>query len=140
MDRLIYINEEVTIPISEIKFQFSRSGGKGGQHINKVETRVELFFNIENSQSLTESQKNTLYKNLHRRIDSNGEVRIISQVSRSQWKNRENAIQLFVKLMQNALVPKKKRIPTKPTEISREKRLKYKKRRSIIKQLRKNIE
>ncbi|MCK5775599.1 MAG: aminoacyl-tRNA hydrolase [Bacteroidales bacterium] len=111
----------------EIHFTFSRSSGPGGQSVNKVNTKVTLRFCITESTLLDEEQKDLLLEKLENRINNEGELLIISQSSRSQLKNREEAIQKFYDLLNEALKPKKKRKATKPTRSSKEKRLKDKK-------------
>jgi ribosome-associated protein len=133
MSTKLIIDKAVMIPLSELQFRFSRSGGHGGQNVNKVETRVELFFNIQHSSSLTNEQRLAITQHLKSRIDDEGNLRIIAQSSRYQWRNRQEAVEKFIALLQKALVPKKKRVATKATASSRQKRLESKKRRSTIK-------
>ncbi|HMD13833.1 MAG TPA: alternative ribosome rescue aminoacyl-tRNA hydrolase ArfB [Bacteroidota bacterium] len=130
------INENCRIPLSELKFQFARSGGKGGQNVNKVETKVELSFDVFGSQSLSDSQRRRLLETLGSRLDHSGVMRIVVQESRSQWKNREIAVHKFVEVMKKALKPRKKRVATKITRTANEKRLERKKRRGAIKKIR----
>jgi ribosome-associated protein len=132
----ILIIKGLSIPLSALKFQFSRSGGHGGQNVNKVETRVELLFDVEDSTSFTEQQRELIQENLSSRIDENGILHIVAQKSRYQWHNRQHAIRRFIELLQKALRPKKKRIKTKISEESIEKRLDEKKHRSEIKKMR----
>jgi ribosome-associated protein len=137
MTDAITINNHLNIPMSELRFKFARSGGKGGQNVNKVETKVELLFDVVNSPSLSGHHQDMIHKNLRNQIDSEGLIHIISQESRSQWKNREDAVRKFTELIRKALKPKKKRIPTKITLGGKEKRLTSKKRRGEIKKMRK---
>ena len=111
----------------ELNFTFSRSSGPGGQNVNKVNTKVTLRFNITESDLLTNEQKNILMEKLSNQINNEGELIVISQTSRSQLKNREEAVQKFYDLLNRAFKPKKKRKSTKPTKSSKEKRLKDKK-------------
>jgi len=136
MSEKIHINQNLEIPTEEVRFKFARSGGKGGQNVNKVETKVELLFDVLNSYSLSDHQRDLILKHLVSQIDSNGLLHIVSQESRSQWKNREKAIRKFVELIQKAMKPKKKRIKTKVSFAGKEKRLTSKKRRGEIKKMR----
>jgi len=110
----------------ELHFTFSRSSGPGGQNVNKVNTKVTLRFNIAESALLDEEQKVLLLDKLKNWINKDGDLIIISQTTRSQLKNREEAIQKFYDLLNLALKKKKKRKPTKPSKSSIEKRLKDK--------------
>jgi len=111
----------------ELKFAFSRSSGPGGQHVNKVNTKVELRFNIDLSQVLDDEQKEILRDKLSTQISQDGDLIIISQATRSQLKNKDVAIDKFYLLINQALKPKKKRKPTKVSKAAIEKRLKEKK-------------
>lgn len=123
--------------ISELKFRSSRSSGPGGQSVNKVSTRVELLFNLWNSQALSFEQKQIVFDKLKNRINSEGILYLSSDESRSQLTNKENSIERFLKLLEEALKPVKKRRPTKPKRSSIEKRLKTKKIKSDRKDNRK---
>jgi len=111
----------------ELKFAFSRSSGPGGQHVNKVNTKVELRFNIDLSQVLEDEQKEILRDKLSTQISQDGDLIIISQATRSQLKNKDVAIDKFYLLISQALKPKKKRKATKVSKSAIEKRLKEKK-------------
>jgi len=118
------------LPLSEIEFRVSRSGGPGGQHAQKSETRVEAVFDVEASTTLTDMQK--------RRVVSRvGEVlRAVAQDERSQLRNRELATDRLVEKLRQALAVPRKRVATKPSAAAREKRLEKKRRRSRTKALR----
>ena len=136
MNEMLIITSSMRIPLSEIEFHFSRSGGKGGQNVNKVETKVELLFDVSGSPSLSDHMRELVLKNLQSRIDADGRLRIISQESRSQWKNREHALSRFADLLRSALKPVKKRVPTRVSRGAKQKRLDQKKRRGEIKRMR----
>ena len=136
MTDAITINNHLNIPMSELRFKFARSGGKGGQNVNKVETKVELLFDVVNSPSLSGHHQDMIHKNLRNQIDSEGLMHIISQESRSQWKNREDAVRKFTELIVRAVKSRKKRIKTKISFAGKEKRLTPKKRRGEIKKMR----
>jgi len=125
------------IPLSEILYSASRSGGPGGQNVNKVSTKVELRFNVKNSPSLSENEKEKILTVLKNRINTDGELLIISQSERSQLMNRKKAVEKFFKLLASALTEKPERKATVPTGVSKAKRLKIKKQRGNIKKLRK---
>jgi ribosome-associated protein len=129
----------VQIPERELHFHFSRSGGPGGQNVNKVATRVELRFSVNGSPSLSDEQKGRIHAKLGARIDTEGWLHVASQESRSQWKTRDLAIKKFVLLLRLALVVKKKRTPSKPTRISKESRVSQKKVHSAKKRLRSKV-
>lgn len=131
------IRESLTIPLAELHFRSSRSGGPGGQNVNKLETRVELLFDVRNSPSLNEDQREAIFSNLAPKIDRNGVLRVVAQEARSQWENRQRAVDKFIALLQKALKPRKKRIATKPTAAARLERLRAKKIRSEKKKMRK---
>ena len=125
---------------AECIFSSTRSRGPGGQHVNKVNTRVELRFNVRASSLLTDTEKEVILKKLKSSITSEGNIIIVSQDSRSQIRNKENVVEKLNMLLNKALTPRKKRIPTKPTEASQKKRLEQKHIRSGKKSLRKSID
>jgi ribosome-associated protein len=112
---------------SEFKFRASRSGGKGGQNVNKVSTKVELNFDIVNSNLLSDNEKNILIEKLKNKIDKNGILGIVSQNERSQFLNKLNTIKKFYILIGKAFKKEKPRHKTKPTITSKEERLTVKK-------------
>ena len=121
----------------ELKFNTSRSGGPGGQHANKVETSVELRFDISNSSSLSRQEKRRLFKKLTNKITKEGVIIITAENSRSQPKNKEAALEKFFTLVEEALKVPKKRKPTKPSKAAKERRLKEKKKHGEKKSYRK---
>lgn len=112
--------------IREFKFQTSRSSGPGGQHVNKVSSRVELRFNLKATQLLSEENKTILYKKLATRISQEGILSLVVQADRSQLKNKQATIEKFFELLEHALKPEKQRRATKPSLAARERRLKAK--------------
>jgi len=123
----------------ELTIKTSRSGGAGGQHVNKTETRIELFFNIKTSEVLSLRQKTLLLKNLGSRLTESGVLRIVVSDTRSQIRNKEIAIQRFLALVKKGLVIPKKRKPTKPTKGSVKRRLEGKSKKADIKKNRKRV-
>lgn len=126
--------------INEFKFSASRSGGPGGQNVNKVSTKVELRFALFQSDVLSDSEKRTINFKLVKRINLEGEIILVSSVERSQWRNKETVIDKFFVLVEDALTPIKKRIKTKPTKASKRRRIEGKKLLSQKKDLRKKPE
>ena len=126
----IRVTRSVTIPTDEIELRFSRSSGPGGQHANRSETRVEAVFDVEGSSALTDVQK--------RRVLAKAAptLRAVAQDERSQWRNRELAVERLVEQLRRALHVERKRVPTKPSAAAKERRLEEKRRRSDVKRLR----
>ncbi|UCF68277.1 MAG: aminoacyl-tRNA hydrolase [Acidobacteriota bacterium] len=132
----IRISDALVIPADEIEFRFSRSSGPGGQHVNRSATRVELLFDVARSRSLTEAQRERLLAKLRSHLDQDGVMHVVSQRTRSQWRNREDAILRFRSLVERALKRRRARRPTRPTKASVERRLEEKRRRSALKRQR----
>jgi ribosome-associated protein len=122
--------------LAEVTFKATASGGKGGQHVNKVATRIELYFDIPGSSHLSDEQKQILNHKLSGRISDSGILRITNSEGRSQFDNKERAKEKFLELIVKALTPLKKRKKTKPSNESKEERLRQKKKLSEKKQLR----
>ena len=112
--------------LQELKFRAVRSGGAGGQHVNKVSTKVELTLNLASSKAFNESEKERLYKKLNKRITTENKLLVQCDESRSQHKNREIAEDRLLKLIEEALKIPKRRKKTSPSKASVEKRLKTK--------------
>jgi len=127
------VTRSVVLPRAEIQLRFSRSSGPGGQHAQKSETRVEAVFDVEASTALTDNQK--------RRVVARAGpmLRALAQDERSQLRNRELAVERLVEQLRRALRVERRRVPTKPTEASRRRRLEDKQRRSRTKRLRRDL-
>jgi len=135
--RELLITETVRIPLAELHYQFVRSSGPGGQHVNRSATQVELTFDVAGSPSLDDAQKSRVIAALKSYVDKAGVLHLASQASRSQLYNREDVTMRFAELMRRALRIPKKRRPTRPTAGSKERRLESKRRRSRVKRERK---
>jgi ribosome-associated protein len=126
----IRVTRSVSIPRSEIELRFSRSSGPGGQHAQKTESRAEAVFDVESSTALTAAQKRRVVAKV------GPVVRAVAQDERSQWRNRELAIDRVVEALREALKVERRRRPTKPTAAAEQRRLEQKRRRSQTKRLR----
>ena len=127
------VNRRVRIPLSELRFTFSRSSGPGGQNVNKVSTRVTLLFDVSATNALTPGQRSRVMKRLHTRIDSHGVLRVVSSRHRSQAANRRAATERFAALLADALAVPKPRIETRVPRAVVARRLRDKARRSEAK-------
>ena len=126
----IRVTRTVELPREEVRLRFSRSSGPGGQHAQKSESRVEAVFDVEASGALTPSQK-------RRVVAKAGPVlTAVAQDERSQWRNRELAVDRLVEALREALRVERRRVPTRPTAESRERRLDEKRKRAETKRLR----
>ena len=132
----LYINPKITIPAECFRVSHSRSSGPGGQHVNKLNTRVSIFLDIRECPCFSEVQRRTLFTVLRNRMDKQGVLQVSSQQYRSQTANRDAALRRVGELIAAALKPRRKRKKTRIPKRTIEKRLGDKKRRSRIKQLR----
>jgi ribosome-associated protein len=126
----IRVTRSVSIPASEVRIRVSRSSGPGGQHANTAETRVEALFDVDASSALTERQKRRV------RARVGPLVRAVAQDERSQARNRELAVERLVGKLREALRVERRRVATRPTKASVERRLESKRRRSAVKRRR----
>jgi ribosome-associated protein len=126
----IRVTRSVRVPLAEIELRFSRSSGPGGQHAQKTETRVEAVFDVEASTALTPRQK-------QRVVAKAGPVlRAVAQDERSQWRNRELAVDRLAEALREALRVERRRVPTQPSRKAVERRLAAKRRRAELKRMR----
>ena len=130
------ITKTLVIPSNEIKWRFSRSSGPGGQNVNKIESRVEIIFDLEDSKVLNDYQKEILKRNLKNKLVNNS-LRLAVQEHRNQLLNRQLALIKFSSIINNALnKPLKLRKSTQPTKASKKKRVEVKKKRGELKKSR----
>lgn len=122
---------------NEVSYRTSRSSGAGGQHVNKVSTKVELMFNVADSKFLTDEEKEIISRKLRNRISKDGLLLMHCDETRSQLKNKEIVLKRFFALIKDSLIPEKERKQTKPTKSSKEKRLSDKRKVSEKKDNRK---
>jgi ribosome-associated protein len=132
----LYIKNGITIPEHELQITTSRSGGAGGQHVNKTETRITVRWNVKSSTAITEEQRQYLLERLESQLTSEGDILVHNSESRSQQQNKKNALNNLAAIIRNGLHKPKKRVATKISKALKEARLKSKAHRSKIKEMR----
>ena len=133
---MIEITADLAIPEGELTFAASRAGGPGGQNVNKVATKVTLTFDVAGSPSLGEAQRMHIRERLATRITRDGVLHVVSQRHRTQGANRGAALERFIELLRDALAEEAPRVPTRPTHVSRQRRITAKKHRARVKETR----
>lgn len=136
MKNNLFIKNNIIIPEHELEITASRSGGAGGQHVNKTDTKITIRFNIKSSSALNDEQKQLILEKLSSRITEDGDLIVHNSESRSQVQNKKNALNNLAAVIRGALHVQKKRIATKVSKALKEARLKSKAHRSEIKQMR----
>lgn len=135
----LFVTSRVSIPLAEIDFIAARSGGPGGQHVNTTSSKVTLLFDLEASPSLTDADKARIREALTGRIGKDGVLRVVSQTSRSQFANKDIALERFAALLREALTPRPPRRKTRATLASKLRRLDDKKRQGERKRQRRDL-
>lgn len=130
---MIEVTSEVVIPEEELRFTATLSGGPGGQNVNKVHTRVTLWYDVAHSPSLSPELKTLITSRLASRISKNGVLRVVSQQTRSQAANREAALVRFIELLRTAVKQEKPRRKTSVSKRAKERRLEEKKQQGALK-------
>ena len=133
---MIHIINGLSISEDEITITASRSGGPGGQNVNKVSTKITLGFDVLHSTALSDEQKQRICEKLATRINNDGILQVVSQRTRSQELNRADAVNRFAELLRHALMPRRVRIKTRLPKAAKEQRLQEKRKRSVKKQSR----
>ena len=132
-DAPLEIGPDLRLPRAELEYRASRSGGPGGQHVNTSSTRVEVWWHVAASPTLSEDQRTRLLAALRGRLDGEGRLRLVSSTSRSQLRNREDVTERLREVVARALVVPKRRKPTKPSRAAKAARLDAKRKRAAIK-------
>jgi len=136
---MIEIAPGLAIPDAELAFTASRSGGPGGQNVNKVATKVTLTFDVAASPSLTDAQRDRIRARLATRISKDGVLQVVSQRHRTQGANRAAALERFVELLRDALAEEAPRVPTRPSRAARQRRVAEKELHARTKQTRRRV-
>ena len=136
---MVQINPSLSVPDDEIHFTAARSSGPGGQHVNKVSSRVTLLFNLDQTTSLSGEEKLRIRNRLRTRISRAGILRVVCQLHRSQHLNRKEALERFARLLLEALAQTAPRIRTVATRASGERRIREKRHRGKVKQVRSRV-
>jgi ribosome-associated protein len=132
----VHVKNGITIPEHELEITTSRSGGAGGQHVNKTDTRITIRWNVKTTSVLSEEQKNRVLQNLQSRLTTEGELIIHNSESRSQQQNKEMALAQLVQIVRKALHVPKKRMKTRTPHAVKEARLESKTHRGKVKKMR----
>ena len=132
-DGYLEITPALLLPLAELDYRATRSGGPGGQHVNTSSTRIEVWWDVRSSPAVTEEQRARLLERLSGRLDGDGRLRVVASASRSQLRNREAATERLRQLVASALVVPKQRKRTKPSRAVKAARLEAKRRRSALK-------
>lgn len=127
------ITPQLSLPLDELEYRASRSGGPGGQHVNTSSTRVEVWWDVAGSPSLSDDQRSRLLARLATRLDTAGRLRLVSSGTRSQLRNREEVTARLREIVAQALHIPKRRKPTRPSKAAKAARLEGKRHRSTIK-------
>ena len=135
-DPYLTIDDTVRLPLSELTFKATRSGGPGGQHVNTSSTQVELWWNLAGSPALTDSQRTLATERLASRLDSTGRLRLVSSRFRSQLRNKDDVTERFRQILASALIETPPRKQTRKPRSADEVRLREKKKRGTLKQQR----
>ena len=132
-DGYLEITPALLLPLAELDYRATRSGGPGGQHVNTSSTRIEVWWDVRSSLALTEDQRARLLEQLSRRLDGEGRLRVVASESRSQLRNREAATERLRELVASALAVPTPRKRTRPSRAAKAARLEAKRRRSALK-------
>lgn len=136
----IRVTPSLRIPAAEVRLAYARSGGPGGQHVNKTASKVQLFWSLRDSAVVNDADRAWLEERLASKLTGDGEIVVAAETSRSQSRNVDFAVEKLVALLREALKRPKRRRKTKPTRASRQRRIDEKKRRAETKRMRKKPE